>query len=68
MLTVKKFGGFLDLSFGGYIASLIGLIIATLTILVFPPDIDLAGEFSIQLSSFHLSLTIRQLYQFVQMM
>lgn len=43
MLTVKKFGAILDLSIGGYIASCIGLILAVLTILVFPPDIDLAG-------------------------
>lgn len=43
MLTVKKFGAVLDLSFGGYIAAFLGIIFAILTIGVFPPDIDLAG-------------------------
>lgn len=44
MLTVKKFGAVLDLSIGGYVSALIGLILAVLTIVVFPPDIDLAGK------------------------
>lgn len=44
MLTVKKFGAYLDLSIGGYIAALIGIIFAILAITVFPPDIDLAGN------------------------
>jgi hypothetical protein len=44
MLTVKKFAAVLNLSIGGYIAALIGFILAILTIVVFPPDIDLAGK------------------------
>lgn len=44
MLTVKKFGVVFDLSIGGYIAAVLGLILAILTIQVFPPDNDLAGK------------------------
>lgn len=44
MLTVKKFGTVLDLSVGGYVSAFLGIIFAVLTILVFPPDIDLAGK------------------------
>lgn len=44
MLTVKKFGAVFNLSIGGYAAALIGLILAIITITVFPPDIDLAGK------------------------
>lgn len=44
MLTVKKFGAMFDLSIGGYIAGLAGLVLAALTIIVFPPDMDLAGK------------------------
>lgn len=44
MLTVKKFGAVLDLSIGGYASGVVGLIVALLTILVFPPDLDLQGK------------------------
>jgi hypothetical protein len=46
MLTVKKFGAMFDLAYGGYAGGLIGLIFALLSIIVFPPDIDLQGKFS----------------------
>lgn len=45
MLTVKKFGLAFDLSIGGYVSAAVGLVIAFLAIIVFPPDIDLAGKF-----------------------
>lgn len=45
MLTVKKFGAVFNLPVGGYIAGLLGLILALLAIIVFPPDIDLQGKF-----------------------
>lgn len=45
MLTVKKFGAVLDLSIGGYAAAVVGIILALLTIVVFPPDMDLQGKF-----------------------
>jgi hypothetical protein len=45
MLTVKKFGLMFDLSIGGYVSAFVGLVIALLAIVVFPPDIDLAGKF-----------------------
>jgi hypothetical protein len=44
MLTVKKFGAAFNLSYGGYFAALVGLAIAIVTIVVIPPDIDLAGK------------------------
>lgn len=44
MLTVKKFGATFNLSTGGYVAGLVGIIFALLTILVFPPDMDLQGR------------------------
>lgn len=44
MLTVKKFGAVLDLSIGGYVSALVGIVLAVLTITVFTPDIDLAGK------------------------
>lgn len=44
MLTVKKFGAMFDLSIGGYVAGVIGIILALLTIIVFPPDMDLQGK------------------------
>jgi len=44
MLTVKKFGAVFNLSTGGYVAGLIGIIIAILTITVFPPDMDLQDD------------------------
>lgn len=44
MLTVKKFGAHFNLTIGGYVAALLGLILAILTICEFPPDIDLAGK------------------------
>jgi hypothetical protein len=43
MLTVKKFGAIFNLSYGGYFAAIIGIILAIVTIVVIPPDIDLAG-------------------------
>ena len=46
MLTVKKFGAAFNLSYGGYFAALVGIIIAVVTIVVIPPDIDLAGKCS----------------------
>lgn len=45
MLTVKKFGTVFDLSIGGYASAVIGIILALLTIIKFPPDIDLQGKF-----------------------
>ena len=33
-----------NLSIGGYAAALIGILLAILTITVFPPDMDLAGK------------------------
>lgn len=44
MLTVKKFGAMFNLSIGGYAAGLVGIIVALLTIVVFPPDMDLQGK------------------------
>lgn len=44
MLTVKKFGAMFPLSIGGYVAGFAGVIFALLTILVFPPDMDLQGK------------------------
>lgn len=44
MLTVKKFGALLDLSYGGYISALLGIAFAIVTIRVIPPDIDLADD------------------------
>lgn len=44
MLTVKKFGAAFNLSYGGYFAALVGLVIAVVTIVVIPPDIDLADD------------------------
>jgi hypothetical protein len=44
MLTVKKFGALFNLSIGGYASALVGLVLAIVTIFVFPPDIDLAGK------------------------
>jgi len=46
MLTVKKFGAAFNLSYGGYFSALVGLVIAVVTIVVIPPDIDLAGKCS----------------------
>lgn len=51
MLTVKKFGLMFDLSIGGYVSALVGIVMAILAIKVFPPDIDLAGKFSPSFSS-----------------
>lgn len=45
MLTVKKFGAVFNLPIGGYAAGVVGLLLALLTILVFPPDMDLQGKF-----------------------
>ena len=45
MLTVKKFGAMFDLSIGGYVSALVGIVLAILAIVVFPPDIDLQGKF-----------------------
>lgn len=44
MLTVKKFGAMFNLSIGGYAAGVVGIIVALLTIVVFPPDMDLQGK------------------------
>lgn len=44
MLTVKKFGALFNLSIGGYAAALVGIVLAVLTIVVFPPDMDLSGK------------------------
>lgn len=44
MLTVKKFAALFNLSYGGYAAAVIGIFLALLTILVFPPDMDLQGK------------------------
>lgn len=43
MLTVKKFGTVFNLSYGGYVAAMVGIALAVLTIIVFPPDMDLSG-------------------------
>lgn len=56
MLTVKKFGAVLDLSIGGYIAAAIGLLFAFITIVVLPPDIDLAGKLNNFIKSIFLNL------------
>lgn len=44
MLTVKKFAALFNLSYGGYAAAVIGVILALLAIVVFPPDMDLQGK------------------------
>jgi len=44
MLTVKKFGAAFNLSTGGYVAGLLGIVLAILTIIVFPPDMDLQDD------------------------
>lgn len=48
MLTVKKFGAMFNLSIGGYVAGIVGILLALLTIIVFPPDMDLQGKFSLE--------------------
>lgn len=45
MLTVKKFGAVFNLPAGGYAAGIVGIILALLAIIVFPPDMDLQGKF-----------------------
>lgn len=44
MLTVKKFAAMFNLSYGGYASAVIGVILAVLAIIVFPPDMDLQGK------------------------
>lgn len=44
MLTVKKFAAMFNLSYGGYASAIIGVILAVLAIVVFPPDMDLQGK------------------------